>query len=1511
MTATIEDVMALSPLQQGLFSMAALTDGEDDADPYTIAMAADITGTLDTGLLRDCAAALLDRHPNLRASFVRTGDRGRPVQLIPSQVDLPWRHRIADPDQIEALEAEERRRPFDIERGPALRFLLIETPGPRWRLIVVAHHIVMDGWSLPLLIAELVTLYRAGGDTAALPPPPRPYRDYIGWLAARDQEAGRALWRRHLADVDGPTLLTPALTGTEAPAGIPGRTEVRLDRVTTSRLAEAARSRGVTLNTLVQMSWATMLSVFTDRTDVVFGVTVSGRPAELTGVESMVGLFINTVPLRVKLDPVASVAAQCTALQREAAALRDHSYLGHAELRSLAGIGELFDTLLVYENFPPAGVVGSAEFVANGATFIPSALESMSHFPVTIAAHLADGELTVLVEEIDGALGPMPPEDLGRRVLATVQNLIDCWDRPLRDVGILLPGEAQPSFGTEAQPSFGTEAQPNAATEEPLPGAGIHTRFTEIAGGRLGSVALTWQTGALTYRELDEAADRLAAALTARGVRAETPVAITLPRGPHYVVAMFAVLKAGGVIVPLDPGMPADRITDILEQTGAPVVVDDTLLAETALAEPPPDHRPADVAPDQAAYIVFTSGTTGRPKGVVGTHRAVLTYADDHAEHILRPAAARVGRPLRIAHAWSFTFDAAWQPLAALLDGHAVHIVDDHAQRDAEALVETIGRFGLDMIDTTPSMFAQLRNVGLLSTVPLAVLALGGEAVGVPAWRLIGDECARTGMTAYNCYGPTETTVEAVVAAIGDHDQPTIGHPTRPTRAYVLDAWLRPVPDGVAGELYLAGGQLTRGYLGRPGETAGRFVADPFVDGQRMYRTGDVVRRAAGGELWFLGRSDDQVKIRGFRVEPGEITAVLHSHPQVRHAHVAVRRHTSGPRLTAYVAAGPNPPAAGELRALLAGRLPRYLVPHHVVVVDELPLTPHGKVDERALAAIDVNETPATAPQTPTEVVLAEVLGEVLETGQVDVTADFLQLGLDSIAALSLVQAARRRGIEMRARLMLECNTIRDVAAAIDTQSGAPVPAALDGDRYGEVTPPPIVEWMYECGGFRRFTQNVLVALPADLTAERLEAMVQAVLDRHDMLRSVLSEDNGRYRLVTRPPGSVRAADVLRRVDAAAEAALAGEGRAALDRIDPAAGSMVQAVWFTGGTPTLLLCVHHLATDVVSWYVMFADLAQLAGHAAVEETPTLATEYTTYRQFCDLLAERAGSDEVTAQRDHWRSVLTPPDPDLGSRLPDPAVDTWASLRLTDVTTDPATTRRILDTLDRAGIEMRDFLLAALTMTITSWRVYRGQHATDGALIALEGHGREDAVLGGAVDTSATVGWFTSVFPVRLGAGAAVDVEQARRDPAAALALLQEVAKEVAAVPNRGLDYGLLRHHRRDPDLVTARHPQLEFNYMGRYDLSASPSPAAAEAGAEHAPWSLITDTELNAQLPTAPEPDLPLRYTFDVISVVDATAEGPQLRTSWRWSDRLSTPADADEIAALWRDAVAVLGDAL
>jgi mycobactin peptide synthetase MbtF len=1440
----VEDVMALSPLQQGLFSMAALTDaGSDDADPYVIAMAADVVGPLDVSLLRECAGTMLTRHPNLRASFVH-GNLSRPVQVIPSSVELPWRCVRAVPDEVGVLEAEERRRRFDVGRGPLIRFLLIELPDQHWHLAVVAHHIVIDGWSLPLFVSEMLALYRAAGDTAALPSPPRPYRDYIGWLAGRDQMASRALWAEHLKALDGPTLLSPALTATPPQAGIPRQTTLRLDRDATTALAEAARTRGVTLNTLLQMAWATMLSALTGRGDVAFGVTVSGRPGELAGVETMVGMFINTVPSRVRLDPRKTVGTQCLALQRESAALRDHSYLGHAELRSIAGVGEMFDTLLVYENFPPGEVVGATEFVANGATFRPVALESVSHFPVTIASHLSAGELTVLVEVLDGALGTMAPADLGGRLLAVVQRLVDKWDRPLREVDILLGGEHDPTV--HDLPDVSAAA------------VGVHTRVAEVAAAQPDSLAISWAGGRLTYRELDALAGRLAAALSRAGVGSETPVAIMLSRGPSYVVAMLAILKAGGMIVPLDPAIPDERVAEILRQTSAQIVVDEELFtASTKTWAAPADYRAATVPPGHAAYAVFTSGTTGAPKGVIGTHRALSAYFDDHIERVLRPAAGRIGRPLRVAHAWSFTFDAAWQPLAALLDGHSVHIVDDDRQRDAEALVEAIDRFGLDMIDTTPSMFAQLHNVGLLHRVPLAVLALGGEALGITAWQAIQKECARTGMAAFNCYGPTETTVEAVVAAVNEHARPAIGRPTRTTRAYVMDSWLRPVPEGAAGELYLAGDQLTRGYLGRAAETAERFVADPNGRGARMYRTGDVVRRMPDGGLEFLGRSDDQLKIRGFRVEPGEIAAVLNGHDGVRGAYVTTRSHANGPRLAAYVAGGVNPPAVAELRSMLIDRLPRYLVPHYIVVLDELPLTPHGKIDENALAANDVAEGPATPPETPTEMALAEAFTDVLGTADVDVTASFLQMGLDSIVALSVVQAARRRGIALRARLMVECDTVRELAAAIDSDAAHATP--LNGEvEAGEPTPVlPNVHWLYEYGEPRRLAQTEVIRLPDTITREGLDALLDAVIDGHEVLRCRLDRDA--MTLVAQPKG-----DILSEVWVSGELVndVAKQTLGAMDSLDPQAGRLLSAVWLRehDGPGVLVLTAHVLAMDPASWRIVLSELDAGLHALAAGRTPMPAREHTSYRQWSRLLAERARALDT---EEFWAAELQGTDPPLGTRRLRPETDRVGDLAISISTCGADLTARLLSMAQPMG----ELLATAAARTLTAWRRRRGQD-TPAPLLALETHGRADVDIDANTDTSDTVGLLSAIYPLRIHSDGRTDL---------------------ARIHGSSIDYALLRYLRSDTRLHEHPEPQLLLNYFGSLHAGVG---------------DLQLDRQLMAEVGRLPEPEQAARHELTVVAGILGAGDARMLATQWRALPDILPPDDIAELQSLFQEAL-------
>ncbi|MBF6297697.1 amino acid adenylation domain-containing protein [Nocardia amamiensis] len=1499
----IEDVLALSPLQEGLFSLSRLSG--DGIDLYTMQFVADIDGPLDVGLLRRSAEAMLVRHPNLRAAFWDR-DVPRPVQIVPTHVELPWTERIAVPGEFDAIAESERRRPFDLSRGPALRIVLLTVPGAETRrMILTAHHILMDGWAVAVFFTELLAVYRAGGSLDCLPKP-RPYRDYIGWLVAQDAAAATAKWAEYLGGLSGPLMLADG-----AAAGrttVPEKTKLRLPATETTQLQQWARRNGLTLNTAVQFAWTVVLARLTDRRDVVFGTTISGRPDQLSGVEGMVGLFINTVPVVHHLDHTASVLEQCARLQRESAAMRDIGYLSLSHLQRVAGHGPLFDTLFVFENAPINEAI--QEFTApDGTCFRPIEMESLAHYPLTVVAHLDDSDLVVLIEAIPEALPHFPAAEIGERLLTVLRQLPSVADDTADALNILNPAEHAEYRAVAAQAD---------AAAEPT----VWELFECQARATPDALALTTGAGQrYTYAELHDAASRLAWELGEHGVGPEAVAALVLPRSAQSIVAILAVLAAGGAYVPVDISLPSARIESILRQAQPVVavtvgacremagpglstlVLDDPVVAERVSSRPAvapqiPRHQ------EHRAYLIFTSGSTGEPKGVIGTNAAMAAYFADHRDRVYRPAMARLGRPLRIAHAWSLSFDASWQPMVGLLAGQALHLFDAEEMRDAHRLVEGMLAHGIDMIDTTPSMFAQLAAAGLLER-GLPVLALGGEAIDTALWSRLR---ALPGTVVYNCYGPTETTVEAVVAPVEAYATPTIGTPNRGTSAYVLDSRLRPVPNGAVGELYLSGAQLARGYAGKAAVTADRFVADPLRPGLRMYRTGDLVRRLPHGGFAYLGRADAQVKIRGYRIEIGEIETALRRLPGVTTAAVTVVRRAGGASLVGFVVRQQNRDGdVVRLRAQLAERLPAYMVPARIVALAKLPVNANGKLDGRALAQLAEQALSGGAPgavraaaSTDTERAVAEVFAELFDGKVPGIDDDFFALGVDSIVAISLVNKARRRGIAVSPRMVLSTPTIRDLAAAIDAAAGAG--PSLPGADYGEVLPLPVVSWMYEYGNYRRFTQTALLRLPAGVDRAAIESVLQALLDGHDTLRALLRDTPEGPRLVTREPGVVHATDLLTAVrlaedtDAGWDSAIADASRAVLDQIDPRTGDMVRAVWFTGvpDREMLLLTVHHLAVDVVSWHIMLGGMTEAWRAIESGAAPKTLPEFTSYRRWSKLMWERAATPEVLAQRDYWAEQVRDPEPALGHRHPDPASDTWSTLRVTSAVTPVPMTERILAALTREE-GVREFLLAALTMTIASWRRDRGQDPSSGALIALEGHGRADATLD--TDTTNTLGWFTSVFPVRLGAGpAAVEIGRAEADPAAARSLLDSVKAHLGAIPQQGLDYGLLRYVSRVPELQTAAEPQVEFNYLGRVDLS----------GAVDQPWSLLTGPR-NDALPLDPEPDLPLRYALDVIAGIGSTPDGPQLTTNWRWSEALFSEADADRLTRLWQRSIAAL----
>ncbi|MGI5373424.1 amino acid adenylation domain-containing protein [Streptomyces sp. CA-251387] len=1019
----VEDVLPLSPMQEGMVFHALYDEGARDI--YTGQLVIRLDGPVDDLRMSLAVTALLTRHANLRAAF-RTSRSGRPVQVVRSAVRIPWQVTDLSPmaphereQAFDRLLEEDRDERFDLARPPLVRFRLVTFGERHHRLLISSHHLLWDGWSAPVLVRELFQLYTAGGDRAALPAV-RPYRDYLAWLSRQDREAAKQAWKAALHGLDEPSLIAPEARN--RPVEQPERLVVELTEEQTSALTAAARAHGVTVSAVLQGLWSVLLGRLTGRTDVVLGATVSGRDADVPGIETMVGLFINTLPVRVRLRPEEPLADLVARLQSEQSALLGHQHLGLADIQRATGHTVLFDTLLVFESYPidDDGITGALG--PDGPRMTAVSVRDATHYPLTVTA-LPGTRLTLTLSHQPRALDHAAVTAVAAQLKRLIGEFID---EPTRPVALLA-----------------TDEHPTPNTARPLPHPTVRALFEDQATRTPDAPAVLHGDTTLSFAELDARADRLAAALNARGAAPESVVAVALPRSPALVTALLAVLKAGAACMPIDPGYPPDRIALMLADAEPRLVICDAPTAQQLDVEQqlvcPPDAEAAvrdrpPLSAEHPAYVTFTSGSTGRPKGVVGTQRGLANRLDWGRE-------LGSGQPgVRASKSPLSFIDGLTELLGALVAGEAVALADDEATADPTALAALADRHRATLLTAVPSLYATLVE----SAPPDAFSSVRTWiSSGEPLPGELAETITRRWPQArlVNLYGCSEAAGDSLIHVHDGGEGPVpLGQPIANTRVHVLDPFLRPSPVGAVGELYLAGAGLARGYLNQPGRTAERFVADPFgPPGSRLYRTGDLARLRSDGTVEFLGRADDQVKIRGFRVEPGEIEAVVRALPGVGRAAVVAREDgTVSRRLVAYAVAAPgarlNPLA---LRRALAERLPGHLVPSAVVVLKELPFTPSGKLDRRALPAPDFTDTGTfEPPRTEPEKVLCGLFAEVLGLERVGVHDDFFERGGDSIVSVRLADRSRRAGLALSPRDVFTHRTPAGLARALPDETG-------------------------------------------------------------------------------------------------------------------------------------------------------------------------------------------------------------------------------------------------------------------------------------------------------------------------------------------------------------------------------------------------------------------------------------------------------------------------------------------
>jgi amino acid adenylation domain-containing protein/non-ribosomal peptide synthase protein (TIGR01720 family) len=1042
---SVEDIYPLTPMQAGMV-FHGLSQGHQGVYFQQITFV--LEGVGDSGVLGAAWQHVVDRLPVLRSCIAWEGVM-QPLQIVRRDVTLAVRYldwtRLsldAQDNELTRLLDGDRAEGMNLGDAPLLRVVVARLSETEVRVLWTFHHALLDGWSVFQVLSDVFACHAALADGRA---PElvarRPFRDYLQWLDERDQGEAKQYWRGVLEGFESPTPLPYDRAPATAYATHSAQWwSFELDETVSGRLHQFAKQHRLTLNTVVQGVWALLLSRYSGHQDVCFGATVSGRPADLPGADQITGIFINTLPVRVQVDEATSVVPWLQEVQSAQADARRFDFVSLAQLQNWSDVPggvNLFDSIVVFENYP----INDEAAAAHGLQLRElRAIETTSY---SLSLMVSPGKRLAIGLGYDPALfDRVTVERIAGHLMRVLDAVIADPMVPIGQLDVLTEAERARLLvewnDTDREVATATLAELFEAQVARTPDA----------------MAVAAEGLELSYAELNERANRLARLLIERGAGPERFVALALPRSAELIVALLAVLKSGAAYLPIDSGYPADRIAFMLDDARPPL-----LLATAALADRLPavagvsglvvdavetakalaccsgsDLRASDrshaLSGAHPAYVIYTSGSTGRPKGVVVAHESVVDLA------IWAASAFGASGLSRVVASTSLNFDVSvFEIFCPLMIGGSIEIVPD-----VLALGEQQGRLPtVSLISAVPSAFSQLLAHATIDCAAENVV-LAGEALSARAVREI--RAALPGSRIANIYGPTEATVYATAWYSDGTDAehaPPIGRPIANTQVYVLDAELRPVPVGVPGELYIAGRGLARGYLERPGLTAERFVANPFGPaGGRMYRTEDVVRWNAGGELEYLGRADDQVKIRGFRIELGEIAAALLDHRQVAEAAVLARETDSGHKqLVAYVVpAADETVDPNELRGFLCQVLPDYMVPSAFVPLDQFPLSPNGKLDRRALPA--PNYTTAirhgyVAPRTEPEQVLAEIWAEVLGVDQVGVEDNFFELGGDSLRSLQLTSRTKAVfDVTLTPREVLMARTISALAELIE-----------------------------------------------------------------------------------------------------------------------------------------------------------------------------------------------------------------------------------------------------------------------------------------------------------------------------------------------------------------------------------------------------------------------------------------------------------------------------------------------
>ena len=1453
---------------------------------YHISSALSLRGALDVAALERSFSTLIERHESLRTHFVQDGSQR--LQVISpaagASIDL---HTLASAHaqqrdaQIKAFVEDETRQLFDLQQGPLLRVKLLRVSADEHVLVLTQHHIVSDGWSMQVMVDELVQCYAAysEGRSVELAPLPVQYADYglwqRQWMEAGELERQLGYWTERLGG-EQPVLELPFDHPRPAEQSFRGNTHtLNLGAELVAGLKRLAQRENVTPFMLLLASFQVLLYRYSGQGDIRVGVPVANRNRAET--ERLIGFFVNTQIHKADVDGRTSFREFLQQVKQNAVGAQAHQDLPFEQLvealrpeRTLSH-NPLFQVMFNHQSEDTRGrveVTGQASRLE---------IERLSW-----ETHTSQFDLTLNTVEHSEGLSAQLTYATDLFEPATVERMAGHWQALLQGI-VAQPSRAIAELQMLDTVQLRTLLQDWNATKAAYPlDQSVQALIQAQVDATPQAIALVFAGRQLTYRQLDTLANQWAHRLIEAGVGPDVLVGVAVERSIEMVVGLLAVLKAGGAYVPLDPDYPEERLAYMIEDSGIGLLLTQQalrerlpipaqvvcLLLDQPLAGYASTCPPISVQPENLAYVIYTSGSTGKPKGAGNRHSALTNrlcwmqqaYGLSEVDTVLQKT--------------PFSFDVSvWEFFWPLMTGARLVVAAPGIHREPAKLIELINREHVTTLHFVPSMLqAFVADVAVNSCTGLQRIICSGEALPVDAQQQVFAKLPQARL--YNLYGPTEAAIDVTHWTCREEgrDSVPIGQPIANLGTYILDAGLGPVAVGVVGELYLGGEGLARGYHRRPALTAERFVASPFGGGQRLYRTGDLARYRADGVIEYVGRIDHQVKIRGLRIELGEIEARLMEQDAVREAVVLAVDGASGLQLVGYVVPAQGDVAEASLREMLKARLrevlPDYMVPVHLLFLEQLPLSPNGKLERKALPKPDVRQAQQNfiAPQSPLEQQIAAIWQDVLKLERVGLSDNFFELGGDSIISIQVVGRARQAGIFFTPKELFQHQTVQGLAgvARIDA-AGLEVE---QGAVTGNLPLLPIHQGFFEepIAERHHWNQSVLLKPTQVIEAALLEQALRALLVHHDSLRLVFSQGEEGWAATYRSVEALlQGRNVLQEVQLRDTQALQAFGEQLQQSLDLLNGPLLRValVALADGSQRVLLVLHHLVVDGVSWRILFDDLQLAYRQVASGQALKLAPKTHSVRAWAEHLQAYAQRPEAQAEVQYWQQQLQDARPDLPVDHPGGGLQNKHGLTVHSQLSKELTQLLLQEAPAAYRTQVNDLLLTALARVMVRWTGH------DQALIQLEGHGRED--LFASIDLTRTVGWFTSLFAVKLTPAAGIGES------------IKQVKEQLRGVPQRGIGFGVLRYmgspvHRKVLGQLPA--PRVTFNYLGQFDGSFD-----VDAGALFVPSGESIGLEQSPQAP------------LGNWLTINGQVYGGQLSLNWVFSREMFNEATIEHLA--------------